>query len=829
MDTSKLRKFAQFARTALVEQVEVRLKSVLAGGSLARRESAKGVEDLEKKIKKLAGDDGSKAGERRMIEMAAYTWFNRFCALRYMDVNRYTRIGVISPADGQFQPEILAEAKMGHMDEDMIPQKTREKVNRLLDETDPSDDPQGEAYRLLLVAACNHFHSIMPFMFEKIADYTELLLPDDLLSGNSVPAYTREALLPINCSPEHTDESVEVIGWLYQFYISEKKDDVFAALKRGKKITPENIPAATQLFTPHWIVRYLVENSLGRLWMLNHPDSRLIERMDYYIKPEPYQPEASARTSGNEDGSLAHASGYEEDFLKISSPEEIKICDPACGSGHMLTYAFDLLYAIYDEQGYQPKEIPQLILKHNLLGVEIDDRAGALAAFALTMKAREKDRRFFTRKPLEGDSTSSIENQKAKIQNPNICVLENISIDPEDLSAYMDKVGRDLFSGGLQGVVNQWEEADNFGSLIRPLVTDVGEILEALSTKEFYSQDDESAFLAPIHQQVLTAMRQADYLSPKYHVVVANPPYMGSKGMNGKLSQWTKKSFPNTKADLFGAFIERNRELSLESGFVAMITMQSWMFLSSFEDLRLTLVDEACITTMAHLGPRAFDTIGGEVVSTTAFVLCERLTNNSRGRYLRLIDGNSEQEKEEAIREAVREQSNCDFVFDVHSSEFKKIPGSPIAYWAPQSIYDAFDGYSPFNEFGETLQGMTTCDNDFYIRYHWEVSGSRIARDCTSRESAKESAKKWFPYTKGGAFRKWYGNDEHVVNWEDDGRLLRTRKHPSEDKVWAHNFNLDDIFKEGATYSSLSSSSFGCRYTKAGSLFDQNCTLGDCL
>jgi hypothetical protein len=276
MQTSKLRKFASYARKALIEQVGTRMKSVLAEGSLARRENAKAVADLEAKIKDI--------GRERTVEMVAYTWFNRFCALRYMDVNRYTKIGIVSPAEGQFQPELLAEAKMGHVDEDLVPAATREKVMRLLDETDPSDDPQGEAYRLLLVAVCNHYHGLMPFMFEKIADFTELLLPDDLLSGNSILAFTREALLPINCSPEHTEESVEVIGWLYQFYIAEKKDDVFVALKKGKKITPENIPAATQLFTPHWIVRYLVENSLGRLWMLNHPDSRL-DRADGLLHP----------------------------------------------------------------------------------------------------------------------------------------------------------------------------------------------------------------------------------------------------------------------------------------------------------------------------------------------------------------------------------------------------------------------------------------------------------------------------------------------------------------------------------------------------------------
>ncbi len=348
MDTSKLKKFASFARTSLIEQVGTRLKTVLAEQSLARRENAAAVAELEKKIKEL--------GKERVIEMVAYTSFNRFCALRFMDVNQYTTIGTVSPAEGFTQPEILTEAKQGVIDGEL--KVDRAKILGLLDGTRPSQDAQGEVYQQLLIAVCNSYHKLMPFMFEKIADYTELLIPEDLLSDSSVLAETRKALTVENCA------DVEVIGWLYQFYISEKKDDVFAALKKGKNITPENIPAATQLFTPHWIVRYLVENSLGRLWMLNHPDSRLVEQMDYYIRPE--EPET--------------------DFPRIASAKDIKVCDPACGSGHMLTYSFDLLYAIYEEQGYQATDIPRLILKHNLYGVEIDQRAGALAAFALVMK-----------------------------------------------------------------------------------------------------------------------------------------------------------------------------------------------------------------------------------------------------------------------------------------------------------------------------------------------------------------------------------------------------------------------------------------------------------
>lgn len=596
MDTSKLKKFAQFARRTLREQISAKLALVLSDGSAARRESAEAVKKLEDAIKK--------GGRDHVIERVAYTWFNRFCALRFMDVNRFTRIGVVSPAEGQFQPEILAEAKMGHIDDETVPAKARQKIAELLAGKTPSRDPQGEAYRLLIVATCNAWNKSMPFLFERIDDYTELLMPDDLLSGNSILAYTREAMTPDACA------DVEVIGWLYQFYISEKKDAVFEGLKKNQKINPDNIPAATQLFTPHWIVRYLVDNSLGRLWLLNRPNSRLAEQMEYYIPPE--QPET--------------------DFLRIKGPEDIKVCDPACGSGHMLTYAFDLLYAIYEEEGYDAAEIPEKILTHNLYGIELDERAGELAAFALTMKARARQRRFF--------------NKQVK---PNICVLEKVSFSREELDEYMTAVGRDLFTHGLRETLQQFREADNFGSLIVPKVANVADVMATLETKDLSG----NLFLADTHQRVMSVLRMADYLSPRYAVVVANPPYMGGKGMNGRLSAWAKETYPNSKSDLFAMFIERNLDLAVKGGAVAMITMQSWMFLSSYEALRSRILNQHTILSMAHLGARAFDSIGGEVVSTTAFVLENDHKPDYRGAYLRLVDGNSEAEKMEMMAKAI--------------------------------------------------------------------------------------------------------------------------------------------------------------------------------
>lgn len=491
MDTGALKKFAQAARNLLIDQVTAKLDLVLAEGAPARREHPQAVKYLESAIRR--------DGRKQVIEQVAYTWFNRFTALRFMDANGYTQVRVVSPADGATRPEILTEALAGN-----IPEGAPGGIAALLDGRTPSNDPQGEAYRLLLVHACNGWHKHMPFLFEKIDDYTELLMPEDLLSQTSILAELRRVMTDDAC------QDVEIIGWLYQFYISEKKDQVFAGLKKNQKITAENIPAATQLFTPHWIVRYLVENSLGRLWLLNRPGSKLAERMDYYIAPE--EPET--------------------DFLKIGKPEEIKVCDPACGSGHMLTYAFDLLYAIYEEEGYDPAEIPALILTNNLTGVEIDDRAGALAAFALAMKAAARlGRRRFLR-------------MEAK---PDIVVLQNVSFTPAEMQDVAAVVGRDLFTDELRETLLQFKQAKNFGSLIVPKLRDPAETLRVVEARDFGGD----LLLKEVQERVVAVLRMAEALSPKFHVVVANPPYMGRGGANDALSSWAQKRYPRSRADLY--------------------------------------------------------------------------------------------------------------------------------------------------------------------------------------------------------------------------------------------------------------------------------------
>ena len=586
METAPLKSFATWARTALTREVSARMAVVLAPASAERVEQPGAVAALAKAVNSAGGGD---TGRAAVADKVAYTWFNRIIALRFMDANGYTGIGVVSPErvrDGG-QPEVLAEAKRGNIDSTVIISKrTMETVTSLLDGTRRSDDPQGEAYALLLAEYCRHWNRSMPFMFEREGDYTELLIPANLLADDSVLARAVAVLTDEVC------KDVEVIGWLYQFYISERKADVFAGFKRGNKAGAAEIPAATQLFTPHWIVRYLVENSLGRLWLLNRPSSRLAEQMEYYIAPV----------------------DEVTDFLKVTSPEALKIIDPACGSGHMLSYAFDLLYAIYEEEGYAPSDIPGLILAKNLYGTEIDPRAGALAAFALTMKARSGLRAFFNKKV-----------------EPNICVLEPISFTPGELDTLAvrgpDRADEEAFW-------NQFEHADTFGSLIRPRE----DLIEPLTRHlEAHASDEGDLIGNELHERARRVILQADNLTRRHHVVVTNPPYMGSGNMDSRLAALAKHDYTTSKMDLYAMFIERSINLALLRGFVAMVTMDSWMFLGAYARYRDSLLRSTRFATLAHLGTGAFETISGEVVSTAAFAAQVMPPECSRSVFIRAV------------------------------------------------------------------------------------------------------------------------------------------------------------------------------------------------
>lgn len=762
MDTGKLKKFAQEARTQLMAQVAAKLELVLAEGSAARREAPAAVKELLGEI--------ARSDKQQVIEKVAYTWFNRFTALRFMDANGLTNPRVVTPAEGQTRPELLADAAAGHMDE-AVPEATRNAVAALLDGRTPSRDAQGEAYRLLLVAVCNGWHEHMPFMFEKIRDYTELLMPEDLLSTDSILSRMRAVMADEDC------QDVEIIGWLYQFYISEKKDQVFAALKKNVKITAENIPAATQLFTPHWIVRYLVENSAGRLWLLNRPRSKLVAQMDFYIAPE--EPET--------------------DFLRIERPEDIRICDPACGSGHMLTYAFDLLHAIYEEEGYDAEEIPLLILSQNLYGVEIDDRAGALASFALTMKAAAKlGRRRFLR---------------AKVQ-PQICVMQDVHFTASEMQDVAALIGRKLFTDEFRITLGQFEYAKNFGSLIVPELNGPLETMRALQSEE--GGDD--LLSHEMRERVRKVLEMVEALSPRYHVVIANPPYMDISSANSTLKSWANKEFPDSSGNLFALFMERGLKATVKAGMLAMINMQAWMFLSSFAALRSKLLHQHTLLTMAHLGQNAFDSIGGDVVSTTAFVFARSKLQKMTAEFLRLVNGDGEAEKEQqfAIGKGSRRPP---FYYRASSEDFSKIPGAPLSYWVSSKLREAFANERKLREFASPRKGMVTADNPRFIRQWSEVERKKFRYGIKSRAEAKLTGAKWFPYLKGGTFRRWYGNLEHVVNWQDDGAELLNMKGNGY-KVGSTNHNLEHIFRPAISWTKITTGLVSFRSTGSGYLFD---------
>lgn len=774
METAELKRFSIWANADLMAQVKAKILTVLAPTSDERTENPRAIRALEIDINKN-GDNG--AAINSVAEKVAYMWFNRIVSLRFLDANGYTASGVVSPSssfnDGQ--PEILADAKRGIFDENVVDSKTMHHVTELLNGTRQSPQPQSEAFTLLLAQYCRYWRKAMPFMFARDGDYTELLIPSNLLSDESILSRTNAILTPEVC------KDVEVIGWLYQFYISQRKDEVFIGFKKSKKAGAAEIPAATQLFTPHWIVRYLVENSVGRLWMLNNPESSLVEQMKFYIPP------------------------VDEDveFLKISSPEELTVIDPACGSGHMLTYAFDLLYAIYEEEGYSPSEIPTLILTKNLYGTEIDPRAASLAAFALTMKARAKQRSFF----------------KKSVVRPNICVIKPISFNSEELGLF-DKDGR--ISESTKSFWNKFEFADILGALICSDSNQISIQSEKLSLLEQGADLLVDAMLDRAHRVI----RQAEYLGRDYAVAIANPPYMGSRQMNAVLSQFMKDEYPNSKSDLFAAFIERCVELTKPTGLTAMITMQSWMFLSSYEKLRISLLSETHITSMAHMGTRAFESIGGEVVSSTAFVLSKLRTvartalPDAKGAYVRLVSEPSGLEKATVLAAAIKEKTKERDFHLASATDFAAIPGAPIVYWLSEKMREIFSRGSRLDSTAKLAVGLQTGDNDQFLRRWWETSYDRIAFSCTSRNEASESKARWFPYNKGGEFRKWYGNQEFVVNWQNDGAEIRKFGTENGGRPRSRAQNTDKYFSPSVSWSKISSDTPAFRFYPEGFVFD---------
>jgi hypothetical protein len=720
-------------------------------------------------LRKLEQDD-----RQGLIERVAYTWFNRLAALRYLDARGWHpfRARVLTPATpAETQPELLRLMRTGALPEELQRYTDVGRLNDLLDGRIPSADPQSEVYRHLVLAACRFYHSLLPDLFERLDDETELLLPDDLLTEHSVVQGFRTEISDEDCA------EVEVLGWLYQFYISEKKDAVMA---RKSAVPSEDIPAVTQLFTPHWIVRYLVENSLGRLWLLNRPSSRLREQMPYYIEGE-----------------------AETDFLKVTRPEEIRLIDPAVGSGHMLAYAFDLLYAVYEEEGYAPSEIPGLILSHNVYGVDIDPRAAQLASLALVLKAREKSRRFF---------------QREQLMQPHVIALEDVHFSERELREYVTALDLgELFDQPVLALLGQFEEATTFGSLIQPVLGGqaIQQLRRQIETKELGSE----LFLSETHQKVLRALEQAEYLTQRYHVAVANPPYMGRSGMIGTLRSYVDSTFPSAKHNLFSVFIDRLGTLVVNSGRVGMVTMQNWMFLSRFADFRKQLFRTQRLDSLLHLGPRAFDSISGEVVQTAAFTFSMSAKPEHTAEFFRLVDGEDSEAKRQSYLEALGSPGSQRH-YRVPMDRFSVVQEEPLCYWASMREFELFRDNPVLGTQLVAREGMATGNNDRFLRLWHEVAQVEIGYGCSSVEESVVSRKRWFPYNKGGGELRWFGNNDYLVDWKNDGSDIRGFRDEATGRVRSHNYNGEYSFREGITWSSIGSGRLSARYSPEGFLFD---------
>lgn len=764
MDKNAIKKYAVWARNELIERVSQKADQYeISADADPNADSAHGVlltADEKKQRAALIGQVKEK-GFDQVMEEVAYTWFNRFSALRFMEVNNYlpSRIRVFTDENGKFKPEILAEAI--HLDLDGL---DMEKVYALKDAND--DDA---LFKYLIITQCNALSGVLLGMFQKIADYTELLFPDNLLRDGSV-IEQMVAQIP----EEDWKDQVQIIGWLYQYYNTEPKDKVFADLKKNKKITKEKIPAATQLFTPDWIVRYMVENSLGRLWVEGHPNDDLKESWKYYLEEAKQEPEVQKQL--NE---------IKKEYATLT-PDQMRAVDPCMGSGHIICYMFDVLMQIYEAYGYTARDAASSIVKNNLYGLDIDDRAAQLAYFAVMMKACQYDRRFLSR----------------GIQPQVYAIMESNRFDPHMIDFFTD--GRKELKSALNSLISDLHDAKEYGSILD---------VKPVDFPALYARFDEirngnpNLYTYQVLDELLPFVRMAEVMAQKYHAVVTNPPYMGSSGMSGKLSEFIKKHYPDSKSDLFAVFIERCGQMVKKDYYQAMITQHAWMFLSSFEKLRKKMLQKTTIN-MAHLGARAFEEIGGEVVQTTSFVLMNCSIQNYKGIYCRLIEPTTQQGKEDMFLRG-------DNRFKSSQSNFSKIPGSPMAYWASEQILNDFTDGKLIGDDANVKIGMGTGKNNIFLREWWEVFYSKIDFSLTKINDLEKSNGRYFPYNKGGDFRLWYGNLQEVLWFDKAGR-----KYMNTMSGHRENGGHDFYCKEGLTWSFISSSKFGIRYLPTGCFFD---------
>ena len=765
MNKAALKSFAVSARQELIHKVSLRaqlfgidadtnLKVERQGEKLMVNKLAYPL-SMEGTFESLQGQYKDK-GYQQLLEEAAYIWFNRIIAIRYMEIHEYLpeRVNVLSSSTGKVEPDIVLNYASMELEVD------KSAIRQLLEVGNHED-----AYRKLFIAQCNALQPILPFMFERIDDYTELLLPDFLLDSESViNKLVKDEELTASF------QEVEVIGWLYQYYISEPKIKIDEKLKKGGKVEKCEIPAKTQLFTPNWIVRYMVENSLGSLWLESYPESSIKSGMRYYVEP------------------VEQSEGVKKQLEELRnpslSPENIRLLDPACGSGHILVYAFDLLYAIYEERGYVVSDIPTLILEKNLYGIDIDDRAAQLASFALFMKARAKSRRIFRNPPMM--NIISIQ------ESDGLSEAEVVSLIAEN----DDEVKQ------LEILLRTFINAKNYGSILKPELIDYDMYLGKVDRVK--AQFDQSLFVGEdmkLIMRVEEILKQAKRLADQYEIVITNPPYMGTKGMNSELSEYLQENYQDTKADLFAVFMERMESFVIPLGFHVSVTMQSWMFLTSYEDYRKHLLKEFSILTMTHMDNN---------VMGIAFGTCATILRSIKGQvgvfnYVELED------IAEGIPFEFPVKKNRYAI--VSSERFSDIPGSPIAYWSSDQVRKIFIENPKLEDIAEPRVGLQTANNDQFLRLWFEVNTTKIGFGCHDSKEALSSEKKWFPYNKGGSFRKWYGNQEYIVNWESDGQEIKANR-------GSVIRNPTYYFREGITWSDVSSSYFGVRFLPKGFLFD---------
>ncbi len=793
MDKTAIRNFAIWARKKLIQDtekeaalygitekgIETPLKSgkdqyfnvpgraravVISGETIHQRER------LARRITKAAEGRDYKDGYHAVMEEIAYTWFNRLIAIRFMEVNDYLP-GHIRPlssvTEGKVEPDLMTwpeNSRLPFTDDEM------RRIRQMKNEND-SD----ALFGMLFLKVCNQLHTLLPRLFEKTDDDTELLL--------RLPVMDREGVvyrLAHDIPEEDWKEQVQIVGWMYQYYNTEPKKDVFDGLKKNKKITKDTIAPATQLFTPDWIVRYMVENSLGRLWLEGHPDEALQAKWKYYI-PEAKQEEAVEEK----------LTALREERKKLN-PEDLTFLDPCMGSGHILAYAFDLLMDIYRASGRDDRSAVESIITHNLYGLEIDERAAQLAYFEVMMKGREYDRRFF-RNHLE----------------PHTCVItESNGLDTSLVDAVFDKE-KDL-KKDMVSIMEDMKDGKTYGSLIHVRKVD----FEGL--KKYLQQELESGsfYGEVIKKELLPLVECAEILGSQMLSTSTNPPFVGSKGMDNKLTSYIKKNYSDGKSDLYSCFIERCHEFTQKNGYQAMITQHGWMFLTSFERLRAKILSNNVIIDMAHLGARAFDEIGGEVVQTVAFVMFKcNLLSAYLGTYKRLINSVGEKEKELSFFDS---KNN----FYCSSISYRKIPGAPIAYWSSNNIIQAFQRLSPLSDIAQPRQGVKTLNNDLFLKLWYEVYFMNIGFNCTSIEESILSRHRWFPYNKGGTYRKWYGNNDYVVDWFDDGKAMKKLAIEKYHSVTRTITNISYFFKKGLTWSSLSTGNISLRAFGVGYIFD---------